>query len=77
MEYKKGITGAPVVIPNCLSYLECEVESALDAGTHTIFLGKVVETGCLKDGEPLTYDYYHKVKKGKSQANAPTFIKQA
>ncbi len=29
----------------------------------------------LKDGEPLTYAYYHQIKKGKTQKNAPTYIK--
>ncbi|MCB4792281.1 MAG: flavin reductase family protein [Elusimicrobia bacterium] len=77
MEYKKGVTGAPVITANSLAFFECELESCLDAGTHTVFVGRVVEAQCIKDGIPLTYDYYHKVKKGKSQANAPTFIKQS
>jgi ferric-chelate reductase [NAD(P)H] len=74
MEFKNGITGAPIVTANSLGYFECEVEASLDVGTHTVFVGKVVAAEVLKEGEPLTYDYYHKVKKGKTQANAPTFV---
>ena len=77
MEYKTGLTGAPIVTANSLGYFECEVESILSLGTHSIFVGKVVAAEVLKEGEALTYDYYHKVKKGKTQANAPTFIKQS
>jgi len=75
IEYKLGKTGVPVIVSNCLGYIECELENSVDAGTHTIFIGKIVGTQMLKDGEPLTYAYYHQVKKGKTQKNAPTYIK--
>lgn len=76
IDYKLGITGAPVVIQNCLSYLECEVTSNIDAGTHTLFIGKLVGAEVLRDGEPMTYAYYHQIKNGRSPKNAPTYIKE-
>ncbi|MHA1598118.1 MAG: flavin reductase, partial [Alphaproteobacteria bacterium] len=76
IDYKQGTTGAPVVIQNCLGYLECEVTGSMDAGTHTVFIGKVVEAQAIKDGEPMTYAYYHHVKNGKSSKNAPTYVKE-
>ncbi len=76
IDYKLGITGAPVVIQNCLGYLECEVTNSMDAGTHTVFIGKVVEDQVTRDGQPMTYFYYHQVKKGKSPKNAPTYVKE-
>jgi len=76
INYKLGITGAPVVIQNCLGYLECEVANSINVGTHTIFIGKVAEAEVLKDGEPMTYAYYHKIKGGRSPKNAPTYIKE-
>ena len=76
VDYKLGITGAPVVIQNCLGYLECELTNNMDAGTHTVFIGKVVEAQITKDGQPMTYAYYHQVKNGKSPKNAPTYIKE-
>jgi len=76
IDYKLGITGAPVVIQNCLGYLECEVTNNMDVGTHTVFIGKVVEAQAMRDGEPMTYAYYHQVKNGKSPKNAPTYIEE-
>jgi len=76
IDHKPGITGAPVVIQNCLGYLECEVTNNMDVGTHTVFIGKVVEAQVMRDGEPMTYAYYHQVKNGRSSKNAPTYIKE-
>ena len=76
IDYKLGITGAPVVIQNCLSYLECEVTNNIDVGTHTLFIGKLVEAEVLRDGEPMTYAYYHKIKGGRAPKTAPTYIKE-
>ena len=69
-----GVTGAPVVTDNALSYIECKVVGSLDVGTHTLFVGEMVEAKVLRDGEPMTYEYYHKVKGGKSPKTAPSFV---
>ncbi len=74
IKYKVGVTGAPIVLENTLAYLEAEVIASLDVGDHTIFIGKVVEGQILKEGEPLTYDYYHKIIRGKTPQSAPTYI---
>ncbi|MFH1578106.1 MAG: rubredoxin [Candidatus Omnitrophota bacterium] len=74
MGYKLGVNGAPVVIENCLGYLECKLTGDTDAGTHTIFIGEITEAEIIQEGEPLTYAYYHRVKKGISPKNAPTYI---
>ncbi len=73
--YKIGKTEAPIVLDNTLGYIETEVIDSIDVGTHTIFVGKVVETEDIKDGEPLTYQYYRIIKSGKSPKTAPTYIK--
>jgi flavin reductase (DIM6/NTAB) family NADH-FMN oxidoreductase RutF len=73
---KTGITGAPVVLDNTIGYFEAEVIDKISVGTHTVFIGKVVEAETLKEAEPMTYAYYHEVKKGLSPENAPTFIKK-
>lgn len=76
IDYKLGITVAPVVIQNCVGYLECEVVSGMDAGTHTLFIGKVVEAQIIEEAEPMTYAYYHQVKNGKLPKSAPAYIKE-
>ena len=46
----------------------------METATHTVFLGEVLDADVLKNEEPMTYTYYHKVVKGKSPKNAPTYI---
>lgn len=76
INYKIGITGAPVVLDYTLGYIEVKVVKKLDVGTHTIFVGEVIEGEILNDKKPMTYDYYHNVVKGKSPQTAPTYIKE-
>lgn len=63
----------PVVSDAC-GYLVCEVIDKMETATHTVFLGSVTGGEILKDKDPMTYAYYHKVVKGKSPKNAPTYI---
>jgi rubredoxin len=56
--------------------VEAAVINEMDAGTHTIFLGNLVEAETLKSGELMTYAYYHEVKRGSTPKTAPTFIKE-
>ena len=72
VNYTTGKTGAPIILDNTLSYLELKVTQEMNVGTHTIFVGEIVESGLLKDGEPMTYAYYHQVKEGTTPKTAPT-----
>ena len=74
VNYKIGVTGSPIIMENTLAFMEAEVIMEMDAGTHTLFVGKVVEAGNIKKAKPLTYDYYHQVKRGVSPKTAPTYI---
>lgn len=76
INYKLGVTGAPVVLGHSIAYLEAEVIDMSDSRTHTIFIGKVIDAEVMADGEPMTYAYYHEIKKGKSPKTAPTYIKE-
>jgi flavin reductase (DIM6/NTAB) family NADH-FMN oxidoreductase RutF len=46
--FTEGTTGAPV-FDEAVAYLECEVRSSYDVGTHTLFLGEVVAAGIRDD----------------------------
>ncbi|MGC8839035.1 MAG: flavin reductase family protein [Anaerolineae bacterium] len=46
-------TGAPV-LADALAYLDCEVTEAVDVGDHTLFIGRVVGGGVLREGKPLS-----------------------
>ncbi len=76
VNYKIGESGAPVVLDYAIAYLECKVKNSIDAGTHTIFIGEVIEGDILKDEVPMTYEYYHSVKKGGISKNAPHYIEE-
>jgi ferric-chelate reductase [NAD(P)H] len=71
--FKTNVTGSPLITEHTLSILEAQVIDYVDLGTHTIFIGDVVNSEVLKSGQPLTYQYYHQVLRGKSPPNAPTF----
>jgi len=75
-KYRIGVTGSPIILENTISYLDCEVLNSSDVGTHTVFIGKIIDCDILSDEEPMTYAYYHEVKGGKSPKTAPTFIKE-
>ena len=76
VSHKVGVTGAPIVMENTIGYLEAEVLNSFDVGTHTLFIGKIVAAEIIKDGEPLTYAYYHEVKRGTTPETAPVYIKE-
>jgi flavin reductase (DIM6/NTAB) family NADH-FMN oxidoreductase RutF/rubredoxin len=76
LNYKIGVTGAPIILDNCTGYLEAKVVGKMDAGTHTIFLGEVIDAKVLKDEKPMTYAYYYEVKHGKSPKKAPTYMEE-
>ena len=64
------------VLKDSAGYIVCDVINQMETETHTIFLGKIAEGDILKDEIPMTYAYYHQVKKGTSPKAAPTFIEE-
>ena len=72
LPFKEGVTGCPLVTDHALQVVEAKVINQIDLGTHTIFVGDVVNSEVIKDGRPHTYQYYHENLKGKSPPNAPT-----
>ena len=64
----------PVVLDNVLAWFSCNVVETIDAGTHYLFICSVLDAAVTDaETEPMTYDYFHKVLKGKSPKNAPTY----
>jgi len=71
-----GETGVPIVLNECIAYLECRVTQTIDVGTHLMFIGEAVQAEVLDSNkDPLTYAYYRQVRKGIAPKNAPTYIK--
>jgi flavin reductase (DIM6/NTAB) family NADH-FMN oxidoreductase RutF len=74
IDHRIGVGGAPVVLDNSAAFLEAEVIDELSVGTHTIFVGRVVDGEVLDDEKAcMTYDYYHQVKRGTTPKAAPTY----
>jgi flavin reductase (DIM6/NTAB) family NADH-FMN oxidoreductase RutF len=44
----QGITGAPI-FDEAIAWIECEVRDSIDLGTHTLFVGEVVDAGINDD----------------------------
>lgn len=66
--------GMPVVKDSC-GYVVCKIIDTMETATHTVFLGEVVEAEVYEGAaDAMTYAYYHKVVKGKSPKNAPTYL---
>jgi rubredoxin len=66
----------PIVLDHTLAYLEAKVLSQVEVGTHTVFLGEIVGGDVVKDGEPMTYAYYHQVKRGTTPKSAPSYVEE-
>jgi flavin reductase (DIM6/NTAB) family NADH-FMN oxidoreductase RutF len=52
--YQMGETGSPI-LDEATGYLEATVDRTLDAGDHTIIVGRVVALKIVRDTAPLIY----------------------
>jgi len=76
IKYKTGTTKAPIVTENAVAYLEARVKNEIDVGTHTIFIGELVDADVLSDEPTMSYEYYHQVKRGTTPKSAPSYVEQ-
>ncbi len=53
IDYRLGPAGSPI-LPDVLAYFDCTLAEEHSAGTHTIFIGNVIEAGD-RPGAPLGY----------------------
>lgn len=66
--------GSPILADYCVGYLECDLVREVDVGLHTLFIGVLSDAMVLKETNPMTYAYYHNVKKGTTPKSAPSFV---
>jgi flavin reductase (DIM6/NTAB) family NADH-FMN oxidoreductase RutF/rubredoxin len=75
MNIRYGETGVPIILNDCIAFLECRVVQTIDVGTHLMFIGELVQAEVLDDTkEPITYLQYRRTRKAASPKNAPTYI---
>lgn len=72
VETEAGAAGCPLVLENAVSVFDASVFAKVDAGTHTLFVAKVVSGRVLGEERPLTYAKYHEMK-GRAPKAAPTY----
>jgi flavin reductase (DIM6/NTAB) family NADH-FMN oxidoreductase RutF/rubredoxin len=75
LNIKYGETGVPIVLNDCIAFLECNVVQTIDVGTHYLFIGELLQAEIVDDSkDALTYLYYRQARKGAAPKNAPTYI---
>ena len=52
--YSRGAQTDCPVLEEALAWLECRAEQFVEAGDHTLVIGRVLDGAVLRDGEPLT-----------------------
>lgn len=75
VKFKVAGNGCPVLLEHTLGFLAGRVTGEMDIGTYTLFVGEVGEAEVPDQGEPMTYAYYHMVKKGTTPKAAPTYVR--
>jgi len=75
--YSLSPSGIPYIKEGVTGYIQCKVIEFIDNYTHTIFIGEVEEAQNISAEPPMTYEYYHKVIKGKAPKNASTYVEES
>ena len=75
VNFKIGKTGTRIVLDYAVAYLEAEVIKEVDVGTHTLFIGNVIDAQTLSEDAPMSYAFYHEIKRGTTPKSAPTYFK--
>jgi flavin reductase (DIM6/NTAB) family NADH-FMN oxidoreductase RutF len=66
------VDNVPVVRGKFVGRLILDVLNMVDNETHVVVLARLVDT-VKGEGKPMTYEYYHRVVKGRAPKNAPTY----
>jgi len=77
-EIPYGLTssGMPYLKEGVTGYIQCRLISFTDNYTHTIFIAEAQEAENISDEPSMTYEYYHKVIKGKAPKNASAYVEE-
>jgi flavin reductase (DIM6/NTAB) family NADH-FMN oxidoreductase RutF len=74
VQYRPAPLGSPFILDWTVAVLEAKVIAVQEVHTHVLFVGEVASAEVVKEGNPLTYADYHRLKKGKSHKNSPTSV---
>ena len=68
-DVKRSPNGILYITRNTNSYISAYVQQEIELGTHTLFIGQLVEAECLSDIPTVTYDFYQKNIKPRPEKN--------
>lgn len=68
VDHKIDGKGDPYLHKNTVAYMSLDVSSAIDLGTHCLFICDVIEARNIDKGRSMSYSDYRDLKKGKSIA---------
>ena len=74
--YELTPSGLPYLKEGVTGFIQCKVINTIENFTHTIFIAEVQEAENVSHEPPMTYEYYHKVIKGKAPKNASTYVEE-
>lgn len=69
--------GAPYLTEHSVAHVSVRVTQIANLGTHMLFIGEVEEAEKLNAVEPMTYAYYHQIKRGKTPPKASSYLPNA
>lgn len=72
-EHREDENGIPYLTEQTAARFSCKIVGKLDAGSHVVFLGEVLRAECLSEELPMTYAYYHEVKRGLTPPKASSY----
>lgn len=71
---KKDINNVQYITEGVAAVFSCKVVKTVDVGTHILFIGEVEDAKVLSNDQVLTYENYHKIKKGTTPKTAPSYV---
>lgn len=72
-EHAEDGHGIPYLTEQTAARFSCRVVNKMDAGSHMVFLAEVEEAEETGGELPMTYSYYHKVRKGLTPPKASSY----
>lgn len=73
IEYTIDQNNVKQITKGLAATFSCRLVNVLDVGTHLMFIAKVEDAKVLSDNKVLTYENYHKEKKGTTPKNASSY----
>ncbi len=70
---KTDSNGCPYVSEGAAAGFTCKVVQQVDVGTHILFIGEVQDAEVFSEDNPMSYSYYHTVKKGITPPKASSY----